>query len=280
MNVHAHAWPAQRRAVARATRSPIVLVAEDDPLMRRLLAIALARDGFHTLGVCEGGELEAWIRRLIEGARDHRCVDLVIADQHMPSATGLEALARLRNADWSTPFILIATFADDATRAEAVRLGASCVLDKPFEGFWMKSAYRIPDTSCGCIVPGTAPKHTVPVNRMTVRSFIISPEDGARLPAGSPATLKGIAFDGGYGIREVEISDDGGTTWRRAQLGSDYGRYSFREWSATWQPPRPGTYRLMVRAFNTIGESQDYEALWNPPGYLRNLIEHVDVQVA
>jgi DMSO/TMAO reductase YedYZ molybdopterin-dependent catalytic subunit len=154
------------------------------------------------------------------------------------------------------------------------------VLDKPFEGFWMKSAYRIPDTSCGCIAPGTAPKHTVPVNRMTVRSFLILPESGARLPAGSPATLKGIAFDSGYGIREVEISDDGGTTWRRAQLGSDHGRYSFREWSATWQPPRPGAYRLMVRAFNTIGESQDYEPLWNPPGYLRNLIEHVDVQVA
>ena len=68
--------------------------------------------------------------------------------------------------------------------------------------------------------------------------------------------------------------------WRRAQLGSDHGRYSFREWSATWQPPRPGAHRLMARAFNAIGESQDYEPLWNPLGYLRNVIEHVDVQVA
>ncbi len=154
------------------------------------------------------------------------------------------------------------------------------VLDKPFEGFWMKPAYRIPDNPCGCIPPGTAPKRTVPINRMTVRSFIIVPEAGARLPAGSGTTLKGIAFDSGYGIREVEISDDGGATWRRAQLGPDLGRYSFREWSSTWQPPRAGAYRLMVRAFNTIGESQDYEPLWNPAGYLRNVIEHVDVQVA
>ena len=158
-------------------------------------------------------------------------------------------------------------------------LMAVTVLDKPFEGFWMKSAYRIPDTACGCIAPGTAPKHTVPVNRMTVRSFIIIPGSGTRLPAGSPVTLKGIAFDEGYGIREVEVSDDGGSSWRRAQLGPDLGRYSFREWSATWQPPRAGTYQLMARAFNTIGESQDYDALWNPPGYMRNLIEHVDVQV-
>ena len=153
------------------------------------------------------------------------------------------------------------------------------VLDKPFEGFWMNPAYRIPDNPCGCIPPGTAPKHTVPINRMTVRSFIIAPGAGARLPAGSPVTLKGIAFDGGYGIREVELSDDGGATWRRTQLGLDLGQYSFREWFATWQPPRPGTYRLMVRAFNTIGESQDAEPLWNPAGYLRNSIEHIDVQV-
>jgi len=153
------------------------------------------------------------------------------------------------------------------------------VLDKPFEGFWMNPAYRIPDNPCGCVAPGTAPKHTVPISRMTVRSFIIAPVTGARLPAGSPVPLKGIAFDGGYGIREVELSDDGGSTWRRAQLGPDLGLYSFREWFATWQPPRPGSYRLMVRAFNTIGESQDAEPLWNPAGYLRNSIEHIDVQV-
>lgn len=158
-------------------------------------------------------------------------------------------------------------------------LTAVTVLDKPFEGFWMKSAYRIPDTACGCIAPGTAPKRTVPVNRMTVRSFLVVPTSNARLSAGNPATLKGIAFDGGYGIREVEVSDDSGDSWRRAQLGPDLGRYSFREWSAVWQPTRAGAYRLMARAFNNIGESQDYNPLWNPPGYMRNVIEHVELQV-
>jgi hypothetical protein len=34
----------------------------------------------------------------------------------------------------------------------------------------------------------------------------------------------------------------------------------------------------MVRAFNAIGESQSPQPLWNPAGYLRNVIEHVDVQ--
>src|SRR6266498_2944158 len=152
------------------------------------------------------------------------------------------------------------------------------VIDQVFEKFWMKPGYRIPDTPCGCVEPGTVPVRTVPINRMTVRSFIAVPGAGARVSAGQPTTVKGIAFDGGYGVSEVQLSTDGAATWRRAQLGTDLGRYSFREWSATWTPPAPGNYRLMVRAFNTIGESQGTQPLWNPAGYLRNVIEHIDVQ--
>jgi sulfite dehydrogenase len=152
------------------------------------------------------------------------------------------------------------------------------VIDTVFERFWMKPGYRIPDTPCGCVEPGTAPTRTVPIHRMTVRSFIATPEPGARVGLGQSVALKGIAFDGGYGITEVQLSSDGGATWRRVQLGSDLGRYSFREWSATWTPPGPGQHRLMVRAFNAIGESQSTQPLWNPAGYLRNVIEHVDVQ--
>ncbi|HEY7650997.1 MAG TPA: molybdopterin-dependent oxidoreductase [Methylomirabilota bacterium] len=153
------------------------------------------------------------------------------------------------------------------------------VIDHGFEKFWMKPAYRIPDNACGCVAPGTAPARTVPINRMTVRSFIGSPESGTRVPSGRPVALKGIAFDGGYGIREVQVSDDGGASWRQATLGQDLGRYSFREWTATWTPRQSGPARLMVRAFNGIGESQGREPLWNPAGYLRNVIEHIDLQV-
>src|SRR2546425_1962103 len=154
------------------------------------------------------------------------------------------------------------------------------VLTDRFEKFWMKPGYRIPDTPCGCVEPGTAPKNTVPITRMTVRSFIASPAPGTRIPSGTPVTLKGIAFDSGHHIREVLISDDDGATWRRTTLGADLGRYSFREWSATWKPTGTGTTRLMVRAFNGIGESQGSEPLWNPAGYLRNVIEQITLVVA
>jgi CheY-like chemotaxis protein len=119
-------------ADARA-RAPVVLVAEDDPLMRRVLTLALVRDGFRVLDASDGAELETWIRRLIVRDQDHRCVDLIIADQRMPTTTGLEVLARLRHIDWSTPFILITGFGDPTTHDEAKRLGAACVLDKPFD---------------------------------------------------------------------------------------------------------------------------------------------------
>jgi DMSO/TMAO reductase YedYZ molybdopterin-dependent catalytic subunit len=154
------------------------------------------------------------------------------------------------------------------------------VIDHVFEKFWMKPAYRIPDNACGCVEPGTPPARTVPITRMTVRSFIVVPASGARVAAGRPASLKGIAFDAGHGIREVQISDDGGVSWRRAQLGPDLGRYSFREWTAAWTPPGPGAHRVLVRAVNGIGESQSYEPLWNPAGYLRNVVESVDLQAS
>jgi DMSO/TMAO reductase YedYZ molybdopterin-dependent catalytic subunit len=152
------------------------------------------------------------------------------------------------------------------------------VIDGVFEQFWMKPAYRIPDNACGCVEPGTAPKRTVPINRMTVRSFIATPPSGTRVASGRPVVLKGIAFDAGDGIAEVDVSADGGQTWQRATLGANLGRYSFREWSFAWTPPRPGAWRVMVRAINRIGESQGSEPLWNPPGYLRNVVEQVDLE--
>jgi hypothetical protein len=89
--------------------------------------------------------------------------------------------------------------------------------------------------------------------------------------------LKGVAFDGGYGIREVQVSSDDGATWKAAQLGPDLGKYSFRVWSAQWTPAHAGDYRLKVRAVNAVGESQGTTPLWTPAGYLRNVIESVQI---
>ena len=152
------------------------------------------------------------------------------------------------------------------------------VIDTVFDGFWMKSAYRIPDTPCNCVEPGTTPAATIPINRFNVRSFITSLSDGAKVKPGR-IRLKGIAFDGGKGIKEVAVSTDGGKNWTTAKLGRDLGKYSFREWSLAVNLAA-GTYELKVRATNNAGDTQPAEARWNPAGYMRNVIETVRVTAA
>ncbi|MDH2052828.1 molybdopterin-dependent oxidoreductase [Achromobacter marplatensis] len=154
------------------------------------------------------------------------------------------------------------------------------VLNTEFDGFWMQKAYRIPDNDCACSPVGKAPEKTRPIGRYNVRSFITGLADGARVTKGQRVPVRGIAFDGGRGIRDVQFSADGGKTWRTASLGEDLGRYSFREWHADFTPEQAGVYVLKVRATNTAGETQPLDPLWNPSGYMRNVVETVRVNAA
>ena len=151
------------------------------------------------------------------------------------------------------------------------------LLNEEFKGFWMSTAYRIPDNSCACVEPGAAPGKTKPIERFNVRSFITSLAEGDKIPAGRKVSVRGIAFDGGYGIVSVRFSSDGGRTWREAALGDDLGKYSFREWKCEFTPRAAGNYVLQASATNRIGQSQPLMPLWNPAGYMRNVIESVRV---
>jgi DMSO/TMAO reductase YedYZ molybdopterin-dependent catalytic subunit len=158
-------------------------------------------------------------------------------------------------------------------------LNEIAVIDSVFDGYWMQTAYRMPDNECNCTEPGTPPKTTVPIGRFTVRSFITSLANDAKVAAGQPIVLKGIAFDGGTGIKDVAVSSDGGKSWLPAKLGQDLGKYSFRE----WQRPvtlAAGPHELRVRATSNGGQTQPMTPLWNPAGYLRNVVETVRVTAA
>ena len=151
------------------------------------------------------------------------------------------------------------------------------VTGKVFDGFWMSKAYRIPDNQCACIEPEKAPVKTIPINRMNVRSFITSLANGMQIKSGRQTIVRGIAFDGGYGVTEVAFSPDGGQNWQAAQLGKDLGRYSFREWSVAFTPKHKGNHELLVRAVNRIGQGQPLSQLVNPGGYMRNVVESTHV---
>jgi DMSO/TMAO reductase YedYZ molybdopterin-dependent catalytic subunit len=151
------------------------------------------------------------------------------------------------------------------------------VIGKVDENFWMKPAYRIPDNPCACMTPGQKGVNMVPINRMDVRSFITSLADGAKVNAGRTYEVRGIAFDGGFGIARVLFSTDGGRTWGETALGQDHGKYSFRQWRAAFTPRAGQSYELACLAVNTIGESQRFTPRWNPAGYMRNVVETVRV---
>src|SRR5713101_7617491 len=156
------------------------------------------------------------------------------------------------------------------------------VLEKPDDNFWVKTAYRIPDTPRGNTTPEDVKAgkvKTIPIERMPVRSFLISPDGSSKIPAGMNVTLRGIAFSGFARVNRVEVSNDEGKNWEPAKLGEDYGAYSFRTWEASWTAKSPGRYSLAVRATDEKGNTQPDEPVWNPGGYLWNRIERQEIVV-
>ena len=91
--------------------------------------------------------------------------------------------------------------------------------------------------------------------------------------------MRGIAFDGGSGIKSVAVSTDDGKTWTEARLGQDLGPYAFRPWTLDAELSQ-GAHAIRVRATANDGASQPMEPRWNPAGYLRNVVETTRVRAA
>lgn len=144
---------------------------------------------------------------------------------------------------------------------------------KPFSGFWVKSAYRIPTGKFPIVQHFESQVTAVnePITEMVVNSLIASPAEGQRVQVKQPLEIAGIAWDGGYGIRRVEVSIDGGNLWAEAALGPDLGRFGFRAWSFRFTPPMPGRHTILARASNVIGQTQADRLIFNPAGYHNNV---------
>ena len=154
------------------------------------------------------------------------------------------------------------------------------VLAGPDEGYWMSKAYRVPATARAAVAPGAKGFPTVPINRMPPRSWVTSLEEGQRIGFDPAIPIGGIALGGAHAVAAVDVSSDGGRTWRAATLGPDLGRYSFRRFEATVPLAGRGRVALMARCRNTAGQVQPMDAIWNPGGYARDNVETTTVVVA
>ncbi len=155
-------------------------------------------------------------------------------------------------------------------------------VSKPYNGFWMEKAYRIPKGKFP-IVDRFISQETeanTPITEMVVNSLITNLHDGSVLPAGKAAVVRGIAWDGGFGMRAVDVSVDGGASWRPAELGPDLGRFAWRQWTYPIATPQAGNYTIMARATNAVGASETFDLVFNPAGYHNNVVQRLRVQVA
>jgi DMSO/TMAO reductase YedYZ molybdopterin-dependent catalytic subunit len=148
-------------------------------------------------------------------------------------------------------------------------------LTAPLKNFWMTAAYRIPIGLFPTATRFTSQEYApnTPITEMVVNSLITSHRDGARVKRGK-VTVAGLAWDGGYGIRTVQVSTDGGKSWSMATLGQDLGKYAFRPWSFEFRAKR-GKNTVMVNATNKIGQSQVADLIFNGAGYHNNVMQNI-----
>ncbi|MGI9107174.1 MAG: sigma-54-dependent transcriptional regulator [Pyrinomonadaceae bacterium] len=108
----------------RAATAPLILVADDDDSLRRVLEYRLREDGYEVLTASEGlGALDLFTT--------HE-VDCLITDLRMPGLSGLELLRRINAIKSGTPVIVITAYGDVETAVEAMRSGAFDFIPKPF----------------------------------------------------------------------------------------------------------------------------------------------------
>ncbi len=126
--------PATFAATTPATiRGPRILVAEDDADLRSLVALALTQNGFRVVEAQDGDALIDLLANSVLSEDERDRFDLVVSDIRMPGYTAIEALVGMRPMLARTPVVLLTAFGDDTLHERALRLGASVVLDKPFE---------------------------------------------------------------------------------------------------------------------------------------------------
>jgi len=154
------------------------------------------------------------------------------------------------------------------------------VLDKEFDGFWMKSAYRRPPQP---VAPGAAipADQMQPVASLKIKSIIADPLDGSQAAAGKPLVIRGVAWSGDVGpVTAVDVSVDGGRTWKAAALHSDQRtQFGWRQWEFRWAPPDQAYYTILARARDAAGNTQPFDQEWNPSGYSWNVIPRVGLDV-
>ncbi len=120
---------------------PFLLVVDDNPALRAVIAGALARTGAEVAQAGDGLEMLAAFQPHELNVHG-RPPDLIVSDVQMPGCSGLLALQTLRELHIDTPVILMTSLCDEALRGSALAMGATAVLDKPVDMIALRALVR------------------------------------------------------------------------------------------------------------------------------------------
>jgi DMSO/TMAO reductase YedYZ molybdopterin-dependent catalytic subunit len=145
------------------------------------------------------------------------------------------------------------------------------VLAQPFEGYFQTNKYTIRKRA------GDG-ERMVKLTWMAIKSEILRPAAGAELRPGTNR-ITGLAWGGKMPVAAVEVSADGGQSWRKTRLVGPQAPYSWTMWEYLWEVELPGEYQLLCRAVSKAGESQPLAHDPLRGGYVINFVRPHPVRV-
>jgi DMSO/TMAO reductase YedYZ molybdopterin-dependent catalytic subunit len=126
------------------------------------------------------------------------------------------------------------------------------LVDSVYEGYWQRlgwSNIAEDNTGSSIVIPGEAP----------VRQRFRKLDETNPASYGNKIPVAGIAFAGNRGITKVEVSTDGGSTWKSATIKDPLSKYTWVLWTAGYLPPDNENYKIVVRATDKNGKVQTSE---------------------
>lgn len=109
-----------------------VIVVDDDEDMRAIVAATLRRSGMDVIEARHGLQVLDYVTRQMLDPNGS-LPDVILSDAQMPGVNGLSLLESLRGCGCEVPVVFMTAFVGPEFREDAARLGASDVLEKPFD---------------------------------------------------------------------------------------------------------------------------------------------------
>jgi len=126
------------------------------------------------------------------------------------------------------------------------------LVDSVYEGYWQRNGWTNNadvHTTSTIVIPGQA----------ELRDRFRKLDEMPKIVPGQKAPIAGIAFGGDRGISKVEVSIDGGSTWKSAVIKNPLSQYTWVLWTAGFTPTGKENYKIIVRATDKTGQVQTAE---------------------